>query len=72
MHIEVNFETKKQNMNVDNSLQEIQYEDVDGSIEQKNKQCIIKLEGKEKSVIKVLRLAWELILWKHRRDYIFI
>lgn len=61
MRIEVNFEIKNWNVNTDDLLQEIQYEEVCGSIEQKSKQCIIKLEGEEDLVIKVLRLIWEVI-----------
>lgn len=61
MHIEVQYETKNKNIKKDMFTQQIQYKNIKANISQKNKQCILKLDGDEDEIVKVLRIIWELL-----------
>ena len=60
MLIEVHYDTKNLTTGKPSYNLEISYENINGNLERKDKQCVISLEGEEYPCIKVLRLVWEL------------
>lgn len=59
LQIEIYFDTKKYDKN--NFKEEIFYKEVQGTVEKKDNECTVKLNGDSDSIIDVFRLVWELL-----------